>query len=303
MGACLLKVRWAALVVAVLGAWLAATAASAVPALWLVKNGRAEIYLFGTLHALPRGAAWRTPAFDEAYARAETVWFEAPLDEVDPAQFSGFVARHGMDPARPLSRKLPPRTLAELERQADLSQLDHLRPWAAALMLSMQPPPGPRRPGGATVAAGADLMLIHAARQDGKTVRTFETLESQSWIFAGLSERAELRYLTDVIHERAPPRGPRWLRRPSPEGLVAAWLDGDLPRTGAGFVGPMKSGNPALYEALLRRRNHAWAEALAQEMAKGSGVELVNVGALHMVGEDGLPALMKARGFEVVRVQ
>ncbi|CAN7459031.1 TraB/GumN family protein [Phenylobacterium sp. LjRoot219] len=297
------RFRWAALAVAVLAGWFAATAASAAPALWLVKHGRSEIYLFGTLHALPRGAAWRTPAYDAAYARAQTVWFEAPVDEVDPAAFSGFVARHGVDPARPLSRKLPPRTLAELERQADLRQVDHLRPWAAALMLSMLPPPGPRTPDGPTVAAGADLMLIRAARQDGKAVRTFETLEDQAWIFAGLSERAELRYLTDVIRERTPRRGPSWLRKPSPEGLVAAWLEGDLSRTGAGFVGPMKNGNPALYEALLRRRNLAWAEALAQEMASGSGVELVNVGALHMVGDDGLPALMKARGFEVLRVQ
>ena len=38
-------------------------------------------------------------------------------------------------------------------------------------------------------------------------------------------------------------------------------------------------------------------------MADHPGVELVNVGALHMVGEDGLPALMAASGFTVERVQ
>jgi len=296
------KVRWAAWVVAVLTGWFAATAAGAAPALWLVKNERSQIYLFGTLHALPRGAAWRTPAFDAAYAQAKTVWFEAPLDEVDPRAFSDFVAEHGVDPDQPLSRKLSPRALAALERQADLSEVDHLRPWAAALMLSMQPSPGTSARGGATVAAGADLMLIRAARRGGKTVRTFETLEDQAWIFAGLSEDAEVRYLTDVIRERTPrPRLALWRR--APEDLFTAWLDGDLARTGRALVGGMKAGNPALYDALLRRRNQAWAELIAREMAAGDGVELVNVGALHMVGDDGLPALMKARGFEVVRVQ
>lgn len=288
---------WALLVFALL--WLGATAASAAPALWLVKSERAEIYLFGTLHALPRGAAWRTPAYDAAYARADTVWFEAPLDEVDPQAFSSFVAQHGMDPTRPLSRKLAPRTLAELERQADLGQLDHLRPWAAALMLSMQPPPQPQKGGPATVGAGADMIMLRAARRDAKAVRTFESLEDQAWIFAGLSEGAELRYLADVIRERAPRGRLGWLRRP-PESLVAAWLDGDLH---PGLVGAMRDGNPALYEALLRSRNLAWADVLSEELATGSGVELVNVGALHMVGKDGLPALLKARGYEVVRVQ
>jgi len=290
------------LVVAVLAGWLAATAASAAPALWLVQNGRSQIYLFGTLHALPRGAAWRTPVFDAVYAQAQTVWFEAPIDEVDPRAFSRFVAEHGVDPEQPLSRKLPPRTLAALQRQADLGQLDHLRPWAAALMLSMRPPPGRPAQGGPTVGAGADLMLIRAARQAGKAVRTFETLEDQSWIFAGLSEDAEVRYLTDVIRERTPRSRLAWWRRPSVD-LIAAWLDGDLTRAGPALVGDLQTDNPALYDALLRRRNQAWAEVLTRRLAAGDGVELVNVGALHMVGADGLPALLKARGFQVVRVQ
>lgn len=296
------KLRWAALVVAVLAGWFSATAASAAPALWLVKSGRAQIYLFGTLHALPPGSVWRTPAFDAAYAQAQTVWFEAPLDEVDPQAFSDFVAEHGVDPDQPLSRKLPPRTLAALGRQANLGDLDHLRPWAAALMLSMQPAPGQRSENGPTVSSGADLVLIYAARRAGKTIRTFETLEDQSWIFAGLSEDAEVRYLTDVIRERTPHSRLAWWRRP-PVDLIAAWLAGDLVRAGPALVGDLKADNPALYDALLRRRNQAWAEVLARELAMGSGVELVNVGALHMVGADGLPALLKARGFEVVRVQ
>jgi uncharacterized protein YbaP (TraB family) len=65
----------------------------------------------------------------------------------------------------------------------------------------------------------------------------------------------------------------------------------------------MKVENPGLYDALLKRRNVAWADALTRELDQGSGVELVNVGALHLVGDDGLPALLQARGFKVERLQ
>jgi uncharacterized protein YbaP (TraB family) len=88
-----------------------------------------------------------------------------------------------------------------------------------------------------------------------------------------------------------------------PPSLEAAWRAGDLTRLGPGLVGEMRAENPPLYEALLKRRNLAWTDTLAAEMAATSGVELVNVGALHLVGPDGLPTLLAARGYKVERVQ
>ncbi|MET0271978.1 MAG: TraB/GumN family protein, partial [Phenylobacterium sp.] len=226
---------------------------------------------------------------------AGTVWFEADLDRADPAAVGQILNRWGVDPARPLSQKLAPAELDALARQVGVRRIDHLRPWAAALMLSMQPVLAK----GASVEAGADLTMTRAARGQAKRIRTFETLEDQARMFAGLPEPVEVQYLNDVVRERTRP--PRAAIR-SPGSLEQAWLAGDLARLGPGLVGEMRAESPALYDAVLRRRNLAWADALTGEMA-GAGVELVNVGALHMVGADGLPALMRARGFSVQRIQ
>jgi uncharacterized protein YbaP (TraB family) len=206
------------------------------------------------------------------------------------------VDRYGIDRRRRLSDKLGPEDLARLSRQVDVARIDHLRPWAAALMLSMQPMMGR----GASVEAGADLTMTRAARGEAKRIRTFESLEDQARLFAELPEAAELEYLCDVIRERGEPTRVR-LGRPE-SSLEKAWVSGDLARLGEGLVGDLRSENPAFYEALLKRRNAAWAETLVAAMA-GHGTELVNVGALHMVGPDGLPALLQARGFTVERVQ
>jgi uncharacterized protein len=292
-------IRRAATVAAtILGVWLgAAGTAAAAPALWVVRDADSEIDLFGTLHALSPTAKWRTPAYDQAYAKASTVWFEADMEQGDPETIRLIVQRYGSDPDKPLSRKLASSDLTALARQGvDVSRINHLRPWAAALMLSVRPMLGR----GASVEAGADMTMTRAARAGAKRIKTFETLEDQARMYASLPERAEVAYLTGIIQERTKPSRPRLPG--TPKSLEAAWLAGDLAKLGPSLVGEMKAENPGLYEALLKRRNQAWADKLAQVMA-GSGADLVNVGALHMVGDEGLPALLAARGYTVRRLQ
>jgi len=274
---------------------LVGSAAQAAPAMWEVRDHDTRIYLFGAMHVLAPNVKWRTRAFDRAYARADKVWFETRAD-ADPAEVRTLVDRYGVDPERSLTEKLPPRTVATLKAALErdggsLDRVDRLRPWAAAMMLSVLP----MTQQGASVAAGADAAVTRQARAADKEVATFETVEQQIRLFAGLPEAVEVQYLDDVASETlSPPR--------NGVALQSAWLHGDMDRLGPLVVDVMKRDRPALYEALLKRRNAAWAQALAAEMAR-PGVQLVAVGALHMAGEDGLPALMAARGFQVRRVQ
>jgi uncharacterized protein YbaP (TraB family) len=268
----------AAAIALVIAAW--SPPAAAAPALWVARDGDSEVWLFGTMHALTPEARWRTPAYDRAYARAGTVWFEADLDGADPQTLKSLMARYGVDPDRTLSQKLGPRELAALkpvlaQGHTSLTAVDHMRPWVAALMLSMQPVLAK----GARVESGADITVTRDAKAEAKHVKVFETLEEQVAMFAGLSEPAEVAYLADVLG--GPERSRLALRRPEPS-LEKAWLSGDLARLGPGLTGAIARDNPEFYDALIRRRNHNWADMLTREMRQGSGVELVNVGALHM---------------------
>ena len=47
------------------------------PALWELSGRHGEkAWLFGTIHALPDGAEWRTPAFERAFAASDLVMVE-----------------------------------------------------------------------------------------------------------------------------------------------------------------------------------------------------------------------------------
>ncbi len=277
--------------------WMAgASAVSAAPAMWEVRGKDSVVYLFGSMHVLSPDVRWRTRAFDRAYARADKVWFETRVD-IGPQEVKALVDRYGVDADHPLTQKLSPAAMANLKPALDhngvpIERVDRLRPWAAAMMLSV----APMVQSGASVERGVDSATTQRAREAEKPIETFETFEQQLRIFADLPEQAELAYLDDVAREQVtPPRDGVVLER--------AWLKGDVKRLDSHLVAPMKADRPALYEALLHRRNLAWADRLDAEMRQEKGTELVVVGALHMAGEEGLPALMKARGYTVRRVQ
>jgi len=277
--------------------WAAWTPAGAAPAMWRVSGGDSELYLFGSMHLLDPATTWRTPTYDAAYAKAHVVWFEADVVPIDYDKLRGLVARYGVepDPTRRLSARLTPkerRILDRLLRESGLrrTEFDRLRPWAAALALETRP----LRARGLKVEAGVDVAVTREAKSEAKTIRTFETIEDQVRMFAGLPDAAQMQYLRDALREAES------TARRTP--LEQDWAKGDVARLSQDLVAPMRAESPAFYDMLLKRRNLAWADVLTRAMTD-PGVQLVNVGALHMMGADGLPALLTARGFTVERVQ
>jgi uncharacterized protein YbaP (TraB family) len=81
--------------------------------------------------------------------------------------------------------------------------------------------------------------------------------------------------------------------------MVTAWEAGN-PDAMADIVFE-RADDPAfrpLYERVLYQRNRAMAERLTV-MADQPDIHFVVVGAAHLVGDQGLPALLAKRGFEV----
>jgi uncharacterized protein YbaP (TraB family) len=285
--------RFAAMAAAMM---LAAPAGFAEPALWVVKDKDSTIYLFGTVHVLRSDTVWRSPKIDAAFNQADELWLEIPDVSSLSAQLVGgfFTLRYGLSPSRPLSSRLTRDEYALLDRAARAAgftaqSLNVFRPWLAAMLIQTSSTIG----SGFEADAGVEMKLTASSRTRKIPVKGFETIEQQLRIFSDLPEEDELAMLRDTLETYA--EGVEGL-----DEIVAEWVEGDVAAIEKMVVADMQRESPAVYDALLRKRNANWVVKI-EEMLKGSGTAFIAVGAAHLAGPDSVQAQLKARGITATR--
>lgn len=262
--------------------------AAAEPTVWTIRDADSTIVLFGSVHLLPGGLDWRPATLDAALAEADDLWFETLTDD----SASGLAARRlGVLPAgESLMTRLTPQGRARLQRQGERlglspAAVDGLRPWLADLTLSV----AALLQDGAFADAGVERTLETAA--PAATRRYFESPAEQIDFLAGAPESDQLASLEETLRQLD--EDPELFSR-----LVRAWLAGDQAAIEQLGVAPIRTLSPVLYERLLAGRNRRWAEIILARLA-GSGTTVMVVGAGHLTGPDGVPALLRARGVAV----
>lgn len=261
------------------------------PALWEVTGPKGERgWLFGTIHALSEPVKWRSAKVDTALQGSDLLVLEIGNAD-DPSAIAKVFDRLAHTPGQPpVDRRVPANMrepLAALMAKDGLKdrRFDDVETWAVAIALSQA------AASELDSTHGVDRAIMKAAA--GKPVAELEGTENQLRIFDGLPEAEQRDLLTAVIQEANDEK--------VQDRLSNAWSEGDMAaidtQTHTGIL-----ADPELRAALLVERNHAWAEKIAAMLASGHK-PLVAVGAAHMAGPEGLPALLAARGYTVRRIQ
>lgn len=265
------------------------------PALWVIKDEDSTLYLFGSVHVLRPTTGWASPRVTAAFDSASDIWFEVSNPD-DQAAIMPLIQQHGLSPQTPLSSRLTPDELAELDAAAgaigaSAAQMEPLKPWLAALTLSM----APLVKAGYDPKSGVELVLKARAEAAGKPIHGFETLDKQVGLLANLPDDVQLAFLRETLkdYEEA---------ATMLDTLVEAWSSGDVATVDRVMVQDMKADAPALYKALLVDRNTDWATQI-QTLLQGSGTAFIAVGAGHLAGADSVQAILKSRGVSVEAVE
>jgi uncharacterized protein len=273
------------------------------PALWRVaakdavgaKDDSGVIYLFGTIHLLPDGAKWSSVAIDHAVEQSDTLTIEVTGTE-DLANvssvFSSMAVATGLPP---LSQRVDSKLLPQLKAvvangNTPDKTLNQLETWAAALRIASTTAGNIGL--GQTNAVETVLNNRFAAR--GKATRSLETITQQFSFFDQLAEADQRAMLNAILRDA---RG----ETAQTQRLIDAWLTGDqsaiLQQANPGVM-----ATPNIREVLVTKRNQRWADQLSVSLARGERTFVV-VGALHLAGKQGVPALMARKGHVVARVQ
>ncbi len=271
------------------------------PALWKVsldeqsEDSKAQnsLYLFGTVHVLPKGAKWSTPALDDAINSSDILVVET-LGLEDTANISKIFLEMAQDEPTPaiVSRLSGDDKIAleQLIDQQNLSKkiLSSMETWAATLAIanSLTDEMGLER------ALGVETIV--SKRFKDRDIQGLETIASQFAVFDNLPEAQQRNMLKSVVND-AENSEEAFLR------LLNAWLDGDIDNllSDSGMM-----ALPQVRKGLLDDRNEKWAIELDKKMQQTDAKQyFIAVGAAHLVGEKGVPNLLKAQGYKVERIQ
>lgn len=274
-----------------------ATSAPPVPLLWKVSNkDGTALYLLGSFHMLKADDYPLSSDVDAALEASARVLFELSPEEMNSPVLARSMLQAAMyTGGRQLRDDLAPATWQQLQAYAQANQLPlaslaMTKPWFVALSISM----AEMARQGMDAQAGLDRHLMARAAEAGKQTGGLETAATQIAMLDGMAPVEQQQLLSEALQQA----GNGELSR----RLHDAWRRGDDRMLWEEMAQQMRRDYPQLYQRINVDRNDAWLPALEQRLQAGQGNTLVVVGALHLLGSDGVVEKLRTRGYAVERI-
>lgn len=276
----------------------AAKATPPVPLLWKVTGpGDSRVYLLGSFHLLRAQDYPLAADVDQAFAASKRVVFElSPQDMQSPQLTQKMLQAAVRTDGTELKRDLDPATWTKLQAYATannlpLAQLQGMKPWFVGLTITL----GQFTKMGLDPNLGLDRHFMQRAATAGKPTSGLEDIDTQVGVLSGMSAAEQQQMVAEALDQadKADAEGRK---------LHDAWRRGDDKLLWTSMAAQMRGEYPQLYKRINTERNDAWVPKLQQYLQAGQGGTLVVVGALHLLGDDGVVDKLKAKGFKVERV-
>ena len=289
-----MKHRWIGLPCIALIA-LASIASSAENAekksfLWRVSSGDRTVSLLGSIHYMKADAYPLSPAIEGAFEGAGIVVFETDIDQMGKAAVS-MLAAGTLEGDETLKDVVSKEILQEVSQRLDdlgmgIGAFKKMKPWMVAMGLTSYE----LMRAGYLGSEGIDAYFSSRATASGKPQKGLESIEYQVSLFAEMSAEESAEFLQYTLTDLD-------TMIPLVDEIMVAWNRGDSAWIEDLLVDGF-SDHETLFDRLVTQRNVRWLPQI-DELFQGDIDALVVVGSLHLVGEQGLIEMLKAKGYEV----
>ncbi len=259
-------------------------------------NG-ARLFLLGSVHIGDGRELVLDPRIEEDWAQAQELVVELDTTTLSPIDAVDATNRFGLLPRGTLLRKVvKPDTYKQVakymkQRDYPIDRIDRMRPWLVAQVVTQLE----YAAAGLEAENGVDVALMRRAT-GRKGIVPLETLDEQAALFAGLPAPLQEKMLVEILREAQ-------ALLAVTRATLTAWEQGDEEKL-TGLLFSNANGDAALtefYERVFYGRNRVMTDRLVALSADGRP-RFVVVGTGHLIGAQGIPALLAQRGFRVERV-
>ncbi len=245
----------------------------------------------GSIHVLTPDYYPLPDAMEKAFLRSTTLMEEADVTQMtspDVVQLltTKAIYTDGETLKTQLSPEIYEMAAARLARFGlPMETFERMRPWMMTLTLVA----AEMKRAGFDAELGVDRHFFDRAAALGKQFRTLETLAEQLNVFAGFSPTLQEAMLRDTLKSLDSEIGQM-------KSVADVWRSGDAAALERIVLGPMMK-EPALYDAMIVKRNRSWVPKIEDCLAGGNC--FVVVGAAHLLGPDGLLTALREKGYAV----
>ncbi|MCP5093537.1 MAG: TraB/GumN family protein [Gammaproteobacteria bacterium] len=285
--------RAAILILLLIASWPAAADTEAHPVtLWRANGVSNSVYLLGSIHLLRAEDHPLPSVIDTAYEDAEVLIMELDMDDLDGAAAQQLFNQGGVLHDGTTLRDLMGEELylkAETAARAidiPLDLLSQSEPWLAAITVEMMT----LFRIGFNPALGIEMHMTSRAIDDGKPIEGLESIDEQMAFLDGLSLQAQREMLMQTLEDSAS-------MATSIDEMIRAWRYGDTGFLESGLLESLAE-NEELNDALVTSRNRRWVSKIDDLLDEREDY-LIIVGALHLVGDEGVPSLLANKGVEI----
>lgn len=260
--------------------------------LYEIQNKKGEVlYLGGTLHLL-RPTDFPLPIeFQQAFDKSQKLVLETDLQKATSIE-SGLKIMQQMSytNGKNLSTELRPEVWKELQdysaaNQVPIAQIMQFKPFMVSMVMVIQQS---QKIG---LTQGVDFYFNQQARTQNKSLGELESFDETMVFMDKLNQLDPNVIIQSTLRD---------LKKM--EGLLltatTAWKEGDLKSMETQLLAPMKKEFPDIYRMIVVDRNNKWIPKI-EAMLLTPEKEMVLVGSLHLVGNDGLLKQLKTRGYKI----